>query len=383
MSIIKILFKSKFKFFPPRKKKILVFDYNNYYKLKILNFFHHDHEILHTRFEKINIYIILKNFLKFKFSFFDYLQEYVNYVNPKLLITLNDNNLKFYKLNCKNGKKIFIQQGKRSEIKDIFSELKKDKNKNKNYVDYMFTFNENISRLYRKYVSGKTIPIGSIESNDIKIKIKNNNRKKILLISDFYEIYLEPNKNLIDKIKFNIFLQKEKKLLKELNLYIKKNNLKIDILSRFSGKKFDQEKNYYQNIFPKNQINLIKNDPQYINKFQIIDKYNLVIGFDSTLMVETFGRGLKVLIINFKSSLKKELVSYDLFWPQKQKRELDFFLNDLSTAKFRQKLDKLLSLNDLDWKKNHYTYKNKIMNYSYKNRILNNTLNKLVDEKTI
>ena len=120
MSIIKILFKSKFKFFPPRKKKILVFDYNNYYKLKILNFFHLDHEILHTRFEKINIYIILKNFLKFKFSFFDYLQEYVNYVNPKLLITLNDNNLKFYKLNCKNGKKYLSSKEKEVKLKIFF-----------------------------------------------------------------------------------------------------------------------------------------------------------------------------------------------------------------------------------------------------------------------
>ena len=100
-------------------------------------------------------------------------------MNPKLLITLNDNNLKFYKLNCKNGKKIFIQQGKRSDVKDIFSEFKKDKNKEKNYVDYMFTYNKKISNLYKRYISGKkTIPIGSIESNDVKICFKYNKYKK-------------------------------------------------------------------------------------------------------------------------------------------------------------------------------------------------------------
>ena len=118
-------------------------------------FFKIDHEILFTRFEKINIFILFKIFFKFKFSYFDYLQTYINYVNPKLLITLNDNNLKFYKLNCKNGKKIFIQQGKRSDVKDIFSEFKKDKNKEKNYVDYMFTYNKKISNLYKRYISGK------------------------------------------------------------------------------------------------------------------------------------------------------------------------------------------------------------------------------------
>ena len=42
----------------------------------------------------------------------------------------------------------------------------------------------------------------------------------------------------------------------------------------------------------------------------------------------------------------------------------------------------MLILNDLDWKKIHYAYKNIIMNYSYKNKVLNNTI-KIIDENTI
>ena len=87
-----------------------------------------------------------------------------------------------------------------------------------------------------------------------------------------------------------MFLDKEKKLIKKLNNYIKKNNLKIDILSRFNGKKFEEEKKYFLKIFTKNKLNLIQNNPKNFNKFNIIDRYNLVIGFDSTLMLETFGR---------------------------------------------------------------------------------------------
>ena len=85
-------------------------------------------------------------------------------MNPKLLITLNDNNLKFYKLNCKKWKKDIYSTRKKKYVKDIFSEFKKDKNKEKNYVDYMFTYSQKISNLYKRYISGKTIPIGSIES---------------------------------------------------------------------------------------------------------------------------------------------------------------------------------------------------------------------------
>ena len=112
MKAISLLSKTKFQLFPPYKKKILIFDYNLYYKYKILEFFKTEHEILFTRFEKINIFILIKSFLKLKFSYFDYLQTYIDYVNPKLLITFNDNNLKFYKLNCRNEKRYLFNKEK-------------------------------------------------------------------------------------------------------------------------------------------------------------------------------------------------------------------------------------------------------------------------------
>ena len=49
--------------------------------------------------------------------------------------------------------------------------------------------------------------------------------------------------------------------------------------------------------------------------------------------------------------------------------------------KFKQKLDKLLSLSDLDWKKKYYVYRNKIMKYSYKNSLLNKTIKEILNEK--
>ena len=128
---------------------------------------------------------------------------------------------------------------------------------------------------------------------------------------------------------------------------------------------------------------MIENNPNKFNKFKHADRYKLVIGFDSTLILEIFGRGIKSLIINFKSSLKKDLSSYDLFWPQKQSKELDFYLNEYDVTKLRKKLDKLLSLNDQDWKKRYYEYKNLIMNYSYKNKILNKAIKEIIDGKNI
>ena len=46
----------------------------------------------------LNFYIIFKLILKFSFNKVNYLKHYIKYVNPKLIITLIDNNESFYHL---------------------------------------------------------------------------------------------------------------------------------------------------------------------------------------------------------------------------------------------------------------------------------------------
>ena len=48
--------------------------------------------------QDLNLYVLIKCIIKFKFSFFDYICEYIRCVNPKILLTLIDNDLLFYKL---------------------------------------------------------------------------------------------------------------------------------------------------------------------------------------------------------------------------------------------------------------------------------------------
>ena len=78
---------------------------------------------LDTRYETINLRILIKAFLKLKFTYRGYLKEYIDYVDPKILITLIDNNKFFYELILNNGKKIFIQNSRRGQISDIFNNL--------------------------------------------------------------------------------------------------------------------------------------------------------------------------------------------------------------------------------------------------------------------
>ena len=131
IEFIKKLIKIKLLFKIPQKKDILIYDNEGAeFIIKILD--NNSFEILYVRGENINIYIYLKLLLRLKFKYKDYLDEYIKFVNPKVLITWIDNNLNFYEYKNDAIKKIAIQNARRTCVdNDIFFELEKKKN-NKN-----------------------------------------------------------------------------------------------------------------------------------------------------------------------------------------------------------------------------------------------------------
>ena len=80
-----------------KEKKFLIFDAEesnhlfNYLKKN-------ETEILNTRKEIINFWILLKCFFNFKLSYKYYLIFYIKTIKPKIIITLIDNNLFFYEI---------------------------------------------------------------------------------------------------------------------------------------------------------------------------------------------------------------------------------------------------------------------------------------------
>ena len=105
--------------------------------------------VLYTRFEYINLRILLKLLFSFKLNTINYICEIINEIQPKLVITFIDNDEKFWllkkKINNKKIKFVLIQNGWRADI------FKNTKSINKNYyVDDMFFFNKNVAKEFEK-----------------------------------------------------------------------------------------------------------------------------------------------------------------------------------------------------------------------------------------
>ena len=108
-------------------------------------------KILHTRFEEINVSILLMSIFKFykenlKLSK-KYVYQYIHYVKPQLIITYIDNNISYYKLKekFKDITIIAVQNGVRTDFVKFFENVTKKDNLS---IDYLFVMDEITNKCY-------------------------------------------------------------------------------------------------------------------------------------------------------------------------------------------------------------------------------------------
>ena len=166
MKLLYKILKAKKIFTKPEQKKFLILDsINSVIFEKYIN--KDEMGILHTRYESLNFFVLLKNIFKLKFNFFDYMIEFIRLSNCKFIISFYDNNISVYKLKeyFPEKKIIIIQNGTRSEF--FFKRLSKKNLKS----DFILTFSNFYSEKFNEHVNAHTITIGSFKNNLVIKKI--------------------------------------------------------------------------------------------------------------------------------------------------------------------------------------------------------------------
>ena len=95
-----------------------------------------------TRYESINLLILLKTFLNFKFSFNDYIKEYIKNSGCEVIISFIDNKIFYYKLKEFFSKNCYLNS-KWNENRIFFKKLSKEKDLK---LDYLLTFSNFYSK---------------------------------------------------------------------------------------------------------------------------------------------------------------------------------------------------------------------------------------------
>ena len=339
-------FKAKKYFQKPIKKKYLILDSTQNFIFKKY-FKDNEIKILDTRYESINLYILLKTFLSLKFKYNDYIVQYIKEVDCEFVISFIENNIFYYQLKkiFPQKKIILIQNGMRPEF--FFDKLENKKNLK---VDYLLTFSDFYSLCYKKFIDGKFVSIGSFKSNSI-IRDKSEKKESVLFISSGPSS--KEDMGIFEKkiFKSNDYFSAEKYLLPLILNYCVEKNLELSILTRSKlDKELEYEKNFYQKIIPSQNFNFLDTN-QWEKCYKIIDASTIVVSIYSALGLESISRDNRTAIFNVRDKITR-IMSLKLFWSNdKIAKKGSFWTNEITKNEVDRVLNFALTSSYSEWKK--------------------------------
>ena len=363
LKLIKLL-KANYTFKKPYKKKILVFDrecIKNEIATKL--FKKSEYEILDIRYEKINLYVLLNVILNhgFKNIKFNYFKLYLEIVSPKIVYTAMDNQIDFFKLKEIYSKATYISD-QFAISKDAYAshklKLKKDfywkckkylsKNNNKLSADIIFTFGTNQIKNMSRYINGKYYPLGSTKNNANVLKKRRKAKIKDItfICSGIYPATLE----------------NEIKVFQNLIEFGKKNNIKINFLSKYSKK----EESFFRENYSNEKWTYLPKKNQS-SSYQNINNSQFIVFTHSTMGLEALSKGIKIVSIYSHFPEKSTCFNF--------KRKGPFWSNSMSYPNFEKLIKKVIKYSESEWKSIVKKYSKKILSYDPKNvkkiRIIN------------
>jgi len=339
------------------------------------------YSILEIRGESINIPSLLLALLKPKFwsgrAMSVYIDQYISFVRPEILITYIDNDIRFYTLSKKfpSVKTIFIQNGRRSELGDIFDLI----SPNSDYhVDYMFVFGEAIADKYSEYLTGLTIPIGSFKNNLIA-------KKADLVVNSVIFISSWGNKSQNSafmtresgkSIEWTEYFAVEKRVLDFLDRWCSSNNKILKICGRSIDLASD-ERDYYSAHLTKSEWEFLPRiDSEGI--YHHIDSAELVTFIDSTSGLESLGRGKRTVAFSCRANVL-DAPSESFGWPGELPPHGPFWTSELDDIEFDRIMDFATSSREEFWVDESNLYKRLLMQFDPNNSRFQSVLNSILE----
>jgi len=352
----------KFDFVKPKKNRILIYDEQSTRFANIL-FPKKNYEIIHTRRERINIYILIITIFKtgFKNLKNNYKKNFINCVSPKLVLCAVDQQAGFYNLKemCGNPKYISIQNGLCS--KDRYEKFYKycrkyhRENKKKLTVDHSFVYSKTEKSILSKIINTKIHIVGSVLNNEFPLNLKDKKYRSILFIATT----AKGHRNFYNDFKV------DKKIFGQLIEFVKSNKIKLYYLDR----PFKNGKSLLLDAFPKESWEHIS-ELNRNERYQLLNKQQLVVFNRSSLGFEAMAKGTKCLQFANVFPIKGYYKKYN--------KSGKFWTNSLNPSNCQFFLNKMFNLPNSKWKKITRPYSKEIIGYDPYNSKIKKIINKIL-----
>lgn len=297
--------------------------------------------------KSLNVWALAKSLItKGSYRFYD--SCYIELVNPKVVLTFIDNTPAFYSLKDSNPSivTVFVQNGLRSIIGDIFSFLEQaGQNKKRYHVDHMLCFNEAVCKEYNKYILGDTMAIGSFKNNMVERSGGPEEKGSILFISQFRKKPLSEGAIMFENVEWGNFFRPEVYYLPLILTFCKEKNILLKVCGCLSDA--TEEQDFFSSLLGNDGWDFIpwtSRDSSY----RSVDMASVVVTIDSTLGYEALARGKKVAFLTARGKCIN-VEGIDFGWPVKLPANGPFWTNDLNSEAFLRIMDYLVHATHTEW----------------------------------
>jgi surface carbohydrate biosynthesis protein len=282
-----------------------------------------------------------------------YLEAYIDFVKPKLILSRTDNNHTLWQLKRRPNvtyKVALVQNGWR--IADSpGGETGKIDAQGDAHIDYFFSFGMASQNAFRSDLKSTFIPIGSLNLNFFpKHTSALNCKKSVSLVSIFR------NKTRLDDQGIKEFGGLEQNLLKR--------GLDFSVILRSESQyECTYEEYFYEVAMPNLKKEFLKRSSRY-SSYVWLTRKNIILFDMSTLGYEALGLGLRVGFVSFQQKFRNT----DRFGkPLEFGEKGPFWTNDPSEEEIGRILDYLLSVSDEQWERDSGWIRDQLMVHDYGN----------------
>jgi surface carbohydrate biosynthesis protein len=349
----------------PERKPILIFDGRTGQPL--LNYIDPAHaSLLYDWRERSNLYVFLRCVLSLRLSALQYAKHYVAAVHPTAVITLSDNSATFYELKAffPDITMVSIQFSWRGEETDIFHHFKTRAPGTRLGVDYVLAYNQEVGRLYQRYVGGKALPIGSLINNHFG-RAEKIDLRSLVFISEFRPRTSHVTDDLKtktgEKATWDHIYSLERMVLPFLADYCRSKGLTFTVCGA-KTRDHALEREFYAGLLGDRPWQWVPRTSWYSN-YGVIKGAGFVVYINSTLGYESLARGKKVACLSARGNWYQDSTSWKFGWPSKLPDTGPFWTNHADVEEFRRVLDYATSVSDPEWLQTWRQFGPQIMAY--------------------
>lgn len=315
-------------------------------------FAHHNPHIMEIRGESVNMFALLRALPKIHLGAVAYLEAYIDFVKPKLILSRTDNNHTLWQLKRRPNvthKVALIQNGWRLDLEFEMPKLLSTVGPSGSwFVDKLFSYGPTWSAQIARTTKTEGVASGSLLANTFK---KSDHQQRVSLVSTFRSGYVRQNLDL------------GLGLYHSLDAYLTKKNLDVTIIG-FSGyEDSNDEFEFIKLHMPKSNWNLRVREHR-LSSYESLERCGIVLVDQSSLGYEMLALGKRV---GFIASMEWSRTTHRFGKPLEFGEKGPFWTNDPSEEEIGRILDYLLSVSDEQWERDSGWIRDQLMVHDYGN----------------